>query len=108
MGGDGGGGTQRSRGYHFLLGLALLRRKQKENILFTLREESVHRIRGPQYSFFRRALSHAHVNIQSAWEGAAGHFSIPMMPYNSKGYHADGLERAPPPHEKEKTHNTAS
>lgn len=68
-----GWGTQRSRGYHFLLGLALLRKKEKK-ILCHLREESVHRIRGPQYSFFRRALSHAHVNIQSAWEGGAGHF----------------------------------
>lgn len=91
----------RGLGYHILLGLALLRRK-KNSFLSTLQkaEEESENVRdqGPQYSFFRRALSHAHINIQCQdLHGRVEQVvSIPVMPYSQlKGYHTDDLEQAP-------------
>lgn len=64
----GGRGGPRGLGYHFLLGLALLRGKQRNSFaLFKKlrREKRFHSIRRHgQRSFFGRALSHAHINIQ--------------------------------------------
>lgn len=63
-------GGPKGQGYHFWLGLALWgRRREKKKSPCTLQKaeeesENVHKIRGPQYSFFRCALSHAHINIQ--------------------------------------------
>lgn len=92
----------RGLGYHFLLGLALWGGGEKKIPLHSSKSWGRKRERsqdqGPQYSFFRRALSHAHINIQRQdLHGRVEQvISILVMPYSQlKGYHTDGLEQAP-------------
>lgn len=57
----------RGLGYHFMLGLALWGEKKNPFALFKKVEEEKRersQDQGRQYSFLRRALSHAHINIQ--------------------------------------------
>lgn len=101
-------------GYHFLLGLALWEEKKKKKIPLRSskswggkRERS--QDQGPQYSF-RRALSHAHINIQCQdLHGRVEQvISILVMPYSQlKRLSPRRPWTNSPPHEKEKTHDTA-
>ncbi len=95
-------GGPRGLGYHFLLGLALWEEEKKKS-LCTLQKaveesENVRDQWGRRYSFFRRALSHAHINIQCQdLHGRVEQvISILVMPYSQlTGYHTDSLEQAP-------------
>lgn len=92
----------RGLGYHFLLGLTL--QEEEEKNPFALFRRLRRKVRtfmisgATKYSFFRCALSHAHINIQC--QDLHGRVEqvilILVMPYSQLiGYHTDSLEQAP-------------